>query len=105
MIYKRGKVYWYNFRWSLKSEDGTTESFRIVKSAKAHKRKDAEDAENEHRRALRLGEIHPNDPWPKPAASAPPVFRLFAKEFLAYAKNAHKTRYAHVLQRVSGKGC
>jgi len=90
MIYKRGKVYWYNFRWSLRQADGTVENFRIVKSARTHKRKDAEDAENEHRRALRLGEIHPNDPWPKPATNAPPVFRAFAKEFLQYAKTHTK---------------
>jgi len=86
MIYRRGKAYWYNFRWTVKNADGTSESFRIRQSAKTHKRKDAEDAENEHKRALRLGEIHPNDPWPKPAASAPPVFRELAKEFLQYAK-------------------
>ena len=90
MIYKRGKAYSYNFRWSIKHEDGTLESFRIRQSAKTHKRKEAEDAENEHKRALRLGEIHPNDPWPKPAASAPPVFRAFAKEFLQYAKTHTK---------------
>lgn len=90
MIYKRGKVYWYNFRWSLKNEDGTTESFRIVKSAKTQKRKDAENAEDEHRRALRLGEIHPNDPWPKMATIGPPIFRAFAKEFLQYAKTHTK---------------
>jgi len=104
MIYRRGKVYWYNFRWSLKNEDGTNEGFRIVKSAKTHKRKEAEDAENEHRRALRLGEIHPNDPWPKPATSAPPVFRAFAKEFLQYAKTHTKpgthTFYSVCLDRL-----
>lgn len=90
MIYKRGKVYWYNFRWSLKHDDGIVESFRIRQTAKTHKRKDAEDAENEHKRALRLGEIHPNDPWPKPAVSAPPVFRAFVKEFVAYTKTHTK---------------
>lgn len=100
MIYKRGKVYWYNFRWSLKREDGSVESFRIRQSAKTHKRKDAEDAENEHRRALRLGEIHPNDPWPRPAASAPPVFRAFAKEFLQYAKT-HTKPGTHTFYDVS----
>ncbi|MGA2754275.1 MAG: tyrosine-type recombinase/integrase [Terracidiphilus sp.] len=86
MLYKRGKVWGYNFRWSIRHADGNVESFRIRQSARTHKRKDAEDAENEHKRALRLGEIHPNDPWPKPAASAPPVFRELAKEFLQYAK-------------------
>ena len=72
MIYKRGKAYWYNFRWTITNADGTKESFRIVKSARAKNRSDAKDVEDEHRRALRLGQIHPNDPWPKPAASAPP---------------------------------
>jgi integrase len=104
MIYKRGKIYWYNFRWSLKGEDGTVENFRIVKSARTHKRKDAEDAEDEHRRALRLGEIHPNDPWPKPATIGPPIFRAFAKEFLQYAKTHTKpgthTFYSVCLDRL-----
>jgi integrase len=61
------------------------ESFRIVKSARAKNRQDAKDAEDEHRRALRLGQIHPRDPWPQPTISAPPIFRVFAKEFLQYA--------------------
>ena len=59
MIYKRGKVYWYNFRWSLKNEDGTVESFRIVKSAKTTNKNDAKNVEDEHRRALRLGRDSP----------------------------------------------
>jgi integrase len=104
MIYKRGKAYWYNFRWSIRNADGTNERFRIVKSAKTQKRKDAEDAEDEHRRALRLGEIHPNDPWPKPAINAPPVFRAFAKEFLQFAKTHTKpgthTFYSVCLDRL-----
>ena len=104
MIYKRGKVYWYNFRWSLKNGDGTVESFRIVKSAKSTNKNDAKNVEEEHRRALRLGEIHPNDPWPKPAASAPPIFRAFSKEFLQYAKTHTKpgthTFYSVCLDRL-----
>jgi integrase len=90
VIYKRGKSFWYNFRWTIKSADGTSENFRIVKSAKTQNRADAKDVENEHRRALRLGEIHPTDPWPKATANAPPVLRAFAKEFLQYAKTHTK---------------
>jgi len=90
MLYKRGKRYWYNFRWTIKNAEGTNASFRIVKSAKTESKKAAKEAEDEHRRALRLGQIHPNDPWPKPTASAPPVLRLFAKEFLEYAKTHTK---------------
>ena len=51
-----------------------------------------------------LGEIHPNDPWPKPAASAPPIFRAFSKEFLQYAKTHTKpgthTFYSVCLDRL-----
>lgn len=90
MIYKRGKTYWYNFRWTIRNADGTSESFRIVKSARAKNRDDAKDAEDEHRRALRLGEIHPRDPWPQATTSAPPIFRAFAKEFLQYARTHTK---------------
>lgn len=92
MIYKRGHTYWYNFRWTIKSgEDGEDEHFRIRRSANTSNKNAAKDVENEHRRALRLGEVHPNDPWPKPTASAPPIFRVFAKEALAYAKTHTKT--------------
>jgi integrase len=88
MIYKRGRAYWYNFRWTITNAEGRKESYRIVKSARAKNREDAKDAENDHRRALRLGQIHPRDPWPKVTSSAPPVFRAFAREFLQYA-NTH----------------
>jgi len=90
MLYKRGKVYWYNFRWSMKQADGTVENFRIRQTAKTQNKNDAKNVEDEHRRALRLGEIHPNDPWPKAATSAPPVFRSFSKEFLKYAETNTK---------------
>src|SRR5271165_6030589 len=100
MLYKRGKVYWYNFRWSIKQADGTVESFRIRQSAKTQNKNAAKDVEDEHRRALRLGQIHPNDPWPKPTTSAPPVFRSFAKEVLQYAKSQTKPG-THKFYRVS----
>ncbi len=104
MLYKRGKVYWYNFRWSIKQADGTVESFRIRQSAKTQNKIAAKNVEEEHRRALRLGEIHPNDPWPKPATIGPPIFRAFAKEFLQYAKTHTKpgthTFYSVCLDRL-----
>jgi integrase len=90
MIYKRGRSLWYKFRWSMKQEDGTKEDFMIRRPAKVRNRKDANDVEREHRRALALGQVHPNDPWPKPTVSAPPVLRAFAKEFLQYAKTHTK---------------
>src|SRR5271166_713841 len=104
MLYKRGKTWCYNFRWSLRNPDGSVESFRIRQSAKTGNKQDAKDAEDEHRRALRLGEIHPRDPWPKPSVSAPPIFRSFAKEFLQYAKTHTKpgthTFYEGCLERL-----
>ena len=99
MIYKRGKTYWYNFRWSIRSADGETEHFRVVRSAKTTNKKAATDVENEHRRALRLGEVHPNDPWPKPTTSAPPIFRAFSKEFLKFAETNTKPG-SHTFYRV-----
>jgi len=90
MIYKRGKSLWYKFRWNVKHEDGTKEDFMIRRPARVRNRNDAKDVEREHRRALSLGQVHPNDPWPKAAVSAPPVFRAFAKEFLQYAKTHTK---------------
>jgi integrase len=104
MLYKRGKVYWYNFRWSIKQADGTVESFRIRQSAKTQNKNAAKGVEEEHRRALRLGEIHPNDPWPKAATIGPPIFRAFAKEFLQYVKTNTKpgthTFYSVCLDRL-----
>ncbi len=104
MVYKRGKSLWYKFRWSVKHEDGTKENFMIRRPAKVRNRNDAKDVEREHRRALSLGQVHPNDPWPKAATSAPPVFRAFAKEFLQYAKTHTKpgthTFYSVCLERL-----
>ena len=104
MVYKRGKSLWYKFRWSVKHEDGTKEDFMIRRPARVRNRNDAKDVQREHRRALSLGQVHPNDPWPKLAVSAPPVFRAFAKEFLQYAKTHTKpgthTFYDGCLERL-----
>ena len=96
MLVKRGTVWHYNFRTSLRHKDGTVETFRIRQSAKTGKRKDAEIVEGNHKAALRNGEIHPLDPWPKPeaAASAAPLFKNFSKEFLTHIK-AHKKESTH----------
>jgi hypothetical protein len=71
MLYKRGGVYWYKFRWTVKGQDGTREKYLIRKSARTASLKRARDVEEEHRRALRLGTIHPADPWPAPKPQAP----------------------------------
>jgi integrase len=81
MIYKRGKVCWYRFKWSLKREDGTREHFLIQRSAKTGNSRKAGEVEEEHRSALRFGLVHPSDPWPKSTLAAPPTFRAFSERF------------------------
>jgi integrase len=100
MIYKRGNALWYKFRFAIKNADGGKENFMIRRPARVRNRKDAKDVEREHRRALSLGQVHPNDPWPKPAASGPPIFRAFAKEFLQHVKTQRKSG-THTFYRVS----
>jgi integrase len=86
MTYKRGGVYWYKFRWTLKVQDGPSENYLIRKSARTFNVKRAREAEEEHRRALRLGLVHPAEPWPKAKPQTPqiPTLREFTKQFLAY---------------------
>lgn len=86
MTYKRGTVYWYKFRWTLKPQDGASENYLIRKSARTSNLKKAREVEEEHRRALRLGLVHPAEPWPKTKPQAPqvPTLREFTKQFLAY---------------------
>ena len=88
MTYKRGGVYWYKFRWTVKGENGTNVNYLIRKSARATNKKDADQAEGEHKRALRLGTGHPADPWPAPEKQPPqvPTLREFTKQFLAYVE-------------------
>jgi hypothetical protein len=31
MTYKRGKVYWYKFRWTIKGADGTKQNYTFAK--------------------------------------------------------------------------
>lgn len=85
MIYKRGQTYWYKFTWSVKrhSISGT---FLIRRSARTKVASEAEEVEYEHRRALRLGEIHPLDPWPKPPTPQAPLLREFSMRFLDFAR-------------------
>ena len=90
MIYKRGNSLWYKFRWNVKREDGTKEDFMIRRPARVRNRKDANDVEREHRRALSLGQVHPNDPWPKPTVSAPPVLPRVREGVPAICNDAYE---------------
>jgi hypothetical protein len=86
MIYKRGQTYWYKFAWSIRQRDGTSKSFLVRRSARTKIDTEAEEVEHEHRRAIRLGEVHPLDPWPKPPAPEAPILRRFTTRFLEYAR-------------------
>lgn len=93
MIYKRGGVYWYKFRWTIKNSEGERENYLIRKTAKTGNAKRAREVEEEHRRALRLGEIHPADAWPRVEQQAPeiPTLRAFSDQFKDFAKLHTKT--------------
>ncbi len=86
MIFKRGRTYWYKFSWSIKQRDGTSRSFLIRRSARTKLPIEAEEVEHEDRRAIRLGEIHPLDPWPKPPTPEAPLLREFSTRFLEHAR-------------------
>ncbi len=86
MTYKRGGVYWYKFRWTVRLQDGRGEKYLVRKSARTGNVKRAREVEEEHRRALRLGLVHPAEAWPKAATKELPIptLREFLKQFLAY---------------------
>lgn len=86
MIYKRGQTYWYKFAWSIRQRDGTSKSFLVRRSARTKIDTEAEEVEHEHRRAIRLGEVHPLAPWPKPPAPEAPILREFTTRFLEYVR-------------------
>lgn len=91
MLYRRGSQWWYRIKWSIRKEDGSRERFLIQKSARTANKRRADEVQEEHRRALRLGLVHPKDPWPAPVAALRGVtLRDFAKDFLRYAESHTK---------------
>jgi integrase len=84
MLYKRGRSWSYKFKWTVKSNDGSRETFVIRKSARTKNCRKAQEAEEEHRRAIRLGLVHPRDPWPKPPPPQAPSLRVFKDRFIEY---------------------
>jgi len=94
-VYKRGRKYWYKIKWTMKAEDGTKEMFLIQRPARTSNRGAAKEVEEEHRRALRLGEIHPLDSWPRPPAPQAPLLREFSERFEEYAREHTKESTAN----------
>ncbi|MGH9569596.1 MAG: tyrosine-type recombinase/integrase [Candidatus Angelobacter sp.] len=86
MIFRRGQTYWYKFSWTVKQADGPSQSFLIRRSARTKVPAEAEEVEHEHRRALRLGEIHPLDAWPRPRPPEAPLLKDFVDRFLQYSQ-------------------
>jgi hypothetical protein len=69
MVYLRGNVYWYKIRLTLTEAGGERREYTVRRSAYTGRRREAEELEHDHRKALRRGEVHPLDPWP---LAAPP---------------------------------
>jgi integrase len=97
-LYKRGNIYWYKFKWTVKGEPLEARNYIVRLSTRTANKKRAREVEEEHRRALRLGLTHPADPWPKPQPKAPeiPTLREFTEQFLGYVqvqKKAGTTRF------------
>jgi integrase len=105
MIYKRGDVYWYKFRWTIKHQDGNSENYLIRKSARTSNIKHAREVEEEHRRALRFGLVHPAEPWPQPKQQVPkmPTLREFTEQFLAYVEVQKKSGTARFYRVCSNR--
>jgi integrase len=105
MTYKRGCVYWYKFRWTLKSQDGPSENYLVRRSARTSNVKRAREMEEEHRRALRLGLVHPTELWPKAKAKAPQILTLreFTKQFLAFVAIQKKSGTARFYKVCSNR--
>jgi integrase len=98
MVYLRGKVYWYCIKTTRTEPDGERREYRVRRPAHTARRREAEDVEREHRRALRLGLAHPLDPWPPAAPPQAPSLKDFEKRFLEYAGQHCKQRTARFYQ-------
>lgn len=96
MVYKRGDVWWYRFKWSGTNEQGKMQTFVIRRSAKTANRNKARTVRDEHRHALRIGEVHPLDQWPKlkPQEKQVPTLREFMPRFLKAATEKRPGTYA-----------
>lgn len=106
MVYLRGKVYWYCIKITRTEADGTRQEYRVRRPAHTTRLREAEDTEREHRRALRLGLIHPLDAWPPAAPPQAPTLKDFSKRFDEHARLHCKDRsaqfYRDCLRRALG---
>lgn len=103
MLYRRGRVYWYKIKVTRTETDGTRREYVIRRPAHTRREREAQKVEEEHRRALRLGQVHPLDPWPPAAPPQAPTLKDFSKRFLKHvrlhAKASTATFYETCLNR------
>jgi integrase len=105
-LFKRGGTWWYKFRWSLKV-NGERKSYEVRRSAKTGNHREALRREQDHKTALGRGEVHPLDPFPKVAPSAPKPVTLaaYAEIVLRHVALHRKERtvafYQECLKRIS----
>ena len=86
MLYRRGKVYWYRIKITRTEGDGEQREYIVDRSAHTKRRRQAEELEDEHRRALRLGQVHPLAPWPPAAPPQAPTLKDFSDRFLKHVR-------------------
>jgi len=103
-LYKRGRVWWYKFKFTLKHADGRREYFELQRSAHTRNRRKASAREDAHRDALNEGRVHPVDPWP-PVQKRPrtPTLREFSGEFLKHVRLHKKASTAAFYQGCLGR--
>jgi integrase len=103
VVYRRGKVYWYRIKITRAEPDGTSREYLIRRPAHTRRQREAQNIEDEHRRALRLGQVHPLDPWPPAAPPQAPTLKDFSERFLKHirlhAKASTATFYNTCLKR------
>ena len=86
-LYRRGRVWWYKFKWTLKHKNGQREYFEIQRSAHTRRQRVAEEIEREHQDALSKGRVHPVDAWPPVhKRQKTPTLREFSGEFLQHVR-------------------
>jgi integrase len=87
MTFKRGNTLLVQI---LLAGEVCRRQFAIIPGApfrvRTRNRRHAGEVEDEHRRALRLGEVHPRDPWPRLPAQQPPSLAEFSRRFLDHAR-------------------
>jgi integrase len=86
VIYRRGKVYWYKIKITRAEPDGTSQEYVIRRPAHTKRQREAQNVEDEHRRPLRLGQVHPLDPWPSAAPPQAPTLKDFSERFLKHVR-------------------